>query len=112
MRRESGSSFPIGATVTPGGVNFSVYSRSASWLELVLFEREDEAEPAGTIALSPAANRTSHYWHVFVEGLRSGQLYGYRAHGPFYPAGGIEHGIASKSGNPIGVSTPTTRRCW
>jgi glycogen operon protein len=62
----SGRSFPIGATVTSGGVNFSVYSRRASGLDLVLFDREDDAQPARTIALGDGANRTSHYWHVFV----------------------------------------------
>ncbi|MGA2113171.1 MAG: glycogen debranching protein GlgX [Bryobacteraceae bacterium] len=89
MRRESGSSQPIGAAVTPGGVNFSVYSRSASGLDLVFFDREDDARPARTISIDPIANRTSHYWHVFVRGVKPGELYGYRARGPSDPAGGL-----------------------
>ena len=39
--------------------------------------------------LDPAANRTYHYWHAFVPGLKPGQLYGYRASGPFDPAAGL-----------------------
>ncbi len=35
------------------------------------------------------ANRTYHYWHVFVPGLRQGQLYGYRVDGPWDPASGL-----------------------
>jgi glycogen operon protein len=84
-----GRSSPLGATFESGGVNFSIYSRSASAIELLLFDREDDAWPARTITIDPVTNRTSHYWHVFVEGLKPGQLYGYRAHGPFDPASGM-----------------------
>jgi glycogen operon protein len=41
------------------------------------------------IALDPSSNRTYHYWHVFVPGVRPAQLYGYRAQGPFDPAKGM-----------------------
>ncbi len=85
----SGQSSPLGATVTPDGVNFSVYSRSAWGVELVLFNREDDVEPARTIAIDPATNRTYFYWHACVEGVKPGQLYGYRVQGPFDPASGM-----------------------
>ena len=35
--------------------------------------------------LDPVANRTYHYWHAFVPGVKPGQLYGYRVDGPFDP---------------------------
>ena len=41
------------------------------------------------VTLDPVANRTYHYWHTFVPGVRPGQLYGYRVHGPAEP----EHGL-------------------
>lgn len=97
---EVGSSSPLGATVSRDGVNFSMYSRSASGMELALFEREDEELPARTIRLDPATNRTSRYWHVFVEGIKPGQLYGYRAQGPFDPANGMPRRL-----NAIGFGT-------
>ena len=78
-----GRASPLGATVVPGGVNFSVYSRNASGVDLLLFNAEDDAEAARLIKIDPATNRTYHYWHVFVPGIRPGQLYGYRVHGPF-----------------------------
>src|SRR5215470_11799838 len=84
-----GSSAPLGASVVPGGVNFSVYSRSASAVDLLLFDREDERRPSRVISIDPVENRTYHYWHVFVPGLRQGQLYGYRVHGPYDPASGL-----------------------
>jgi len=83
-----GRAAPLGATVSPGGVNFSVYSRVASRVELLLFDRED-ARPARVVPLDPAANRTYHYWHVFVSGLQPGQIYAYRAHGEWDPANGL-----------------------
>src|SRR6266550_1952147 len=85
----TGRSSPLGATVLPGGVNFSVYSRNASGVELVLFNREDDMQPERMITIDPATNRTYHYWHVFVPDVRPGQLYGYRVHGPFDPSSGM-----------------------
>jgi isoamylase len=84
-----GQSSPLGATVLPGGVNFSIFSRNASGVELLLFNREDDMQPECMIKLDPATNRTSHYWHMFVPNVRPGQLYGYRVDGPFDPAGGM-----------------------
>jgi isoamylase len=85
----SGRSSPLGAAVTHGGVNFSLFSRSATRVELLLFEREDDAKPSRVVALDPVANRTYHYWHVFVPGVRPGQIYGYRVSGPADPARGL-----------------------
>ena len=85
----AGRSYPLGATIVPGGVNFSVYSREASSVELLLFDREDDSRPIRVIPIDPAVNRTYHYWHVFVPGVRPGQIYGYRVHGPWDPANGM-----------------------
>jgi len=84
-----GSSSPLGATVCPRGTNFSVFSRSASGVELLLFDREDDAQPSRLIRLDPSTNRTYHYWHVFVPGIKPGQIYGYRVDGPFDPPTGM-----------------------
>jgi isoamylase len=84
-----GRSSPLGATVVPGGANFSLFSRSASAVELLLFDREDDTRPARVITIGLVCNRTYHYWHVFVSGVQAGQLYGYRVHGPFDPASGM-----------------------
>jgi glycogen operon protein len=84
-----GRSFPLGASLTPAGVNFSVFSRSASAVDLLLFDREDDSRPARVIPIDAATNLTYHYWHVFVPGLQAGQLYGYRVHGPLDPSNGF-----------------------
>ena len=85
----AGLSHPLGAALAAGGANFSLYSRSATRVDLVLFDRTDDARPARVIELDPIIHRTSPYWHVFVPGVKAGQLYGYRVHGPADPALGM-----------------------
>ena len=87
--REDGNSSPLGATPWPDGVNFSVFSRHATGVELLLFNRVDDAQPARGLRLDPSVNRTYFYWHVFVPDLRPGQLYAYRVEGPFAPSSGL-----------------------
>ena len=84
-----GQSAPIGATVYPAGVNFSLYSRDATGVELLFFDHEDDSQPSRIVSVDPIANRTYHYWHTFVPGIRAGQIYAYRVRGPFAPADGL-----------------------
>jgi len=84
-----GVAYPLGASLVPGGVNFSVYSRTADGLDLLLFDAPDSAAPALVIPLDPEKNKTYYYWHVFIAGIKPGQLYGYRAHGPYSPVQGM-----------------------
>jgi len=80
-----GQSFPLGATVYPEGVNFCVFSKTCEVMELLLFDDVDDTAPARVIQFDPQKNKTFDYWHVFVPGIGAGQLYGYRAYGPFTP---------------------------
>ena len=86
---QAGRSDPLGATVVSQGVNFSIFSRGASSVELLLFDRVEDGRPLRAIQIDPAQNRTYHYWHTFVSGVQPGQIYGYRIHGPFDPASGL-----------------------
>src|SRR5947208_3583219 len=89
-RAGEGTSAPLGATPSEEGVNFSIFSRHATSMELLLFDDGvDDARPARAIRVDPAVNRTYHYWHVFAPGLRPGQIYGYRVEGPSDPARGL-----------------------
>jgi glycogen operon protein len=72
---------PFGATAQADGVNFAVFSRHAHAVSLVLF-REGREEPVAEIPLDPGTNKTGDVWHIFVQGLTSDYLYGYRVHGP------------------------------
>ena len=71
-------------------------------MELLFFDREDDAQPARVIPIDPVANRTYHYWHVFVPGVRPGQLYGYRVQGPSDPANGMRFDPAKVLLDPYG----------
>ena len=84
-----GSTAPLGATPSSQGTNFSVFSKNATAVELLLFEDAGQAVPTRVLRLDPAANRTANYWHLFVPQVRAGQLYGYRVQGPMDPAQGM-----------------------
>ena len=86
---KKGSSAPLGAIVYPDGVNFSIFSRNATRVELLLFDNENIAKPAKIISLDSNEHRTYHYWHCFVPDLKPGQIYAYRADGPFAPEQGL-----------------------
>ena len=86
----SSSSYPVkpgdwdrsGANFIDGGVNFCCFSRHATAVELLLFERDDSLEPFLAIQLDPKVHRTFFFWHVLVEGLPDGVFYGWRMDGP------------------------------
>jgi glycogen operon protein len=99
---EQGASHPLGATLVRGGANFSVFSRGATEMELLLFDYEDDAVPSRVIPIHPATHRTYHYWSVFAPGVQPGQLYGYRVHGPFDPANGQRFDPAKLLLDPYG----------
>lgn len=84
-----GSSFPLGATVYPDGVNFSVFSKGARAVDILLFEDAADASPAHVVSLTARKNKTYHYWHGFVPGLTAGQIYGYRVTGPSNESPGL-----------------------
>jgi isoamylase len=86
---QSGKSYPLGATLVEGGTNFSVFAKHSTAAQLLLFDGVSAPKPSRVIDLDPRANRTYHYWHVFVPGVTTGQLYAYRVAGPFYPERGL-----------------------
>jgi isoamylase len=69
FQTEPGRPHPLGATVDKEGVNFSVFSRNATAVELLLFDQHDDLEPIQIVKLEPATNQTFFFWHVYVKGL-------------------------------------------
>ena len=80
-----GISFPLGANLTPDGVNFALYSKNATEVFLLLFDKPD-AEPTDIIQLD---NRDKFIWHALVKGLKAGQLHGYKVRGEYRPEWGF-----------------------
>nr|WP_267897760.1 alpha-amylase family glycosyl hydrolase [Dongshaea marina] len=84
MKTTPGHCGQLGAVFENNGVNFCLWARLASSVELLLFDSETDIHPK-IIPLCPRKNRTAYYWHIFIEGISEGQLYGYRITGPYRP---------------------------
>lgn len=79
---------PFGATVHDTGVQFSVFSRSATAMRLLLYNSADDREPAEVIDFDRDADRWGDVWSLFVPGIQAGQLYHFQASGPWAPEQG------------------------
>ncbi|MEP6915911.1 MAG: glycogen debranching protein GlgX [Acidobacteriota bacterium] len=77
-----GKPYPLGANFDGTGTNFSVFSEVAERVELCLF---DETGQETRVDLPES---TALCWHGYLPNIRPGQLYGYRAHGPWAPENG------------------------
>ncbi len=80
-----GRFYPLGAALYEDGVNFAIYSQNAKEVFLLLFDRPD-GEPRDIIKIE---NQTRFIWHIFIHGLKAGQLYGYKIRGDYNPAHGM-----------------------
>ena len=81
----SGVPLPLGASARNHGVNFAVFSRHATGARIDFFDRVDDSAPGRSILLDAVRNKTGDIWHVWLEGIRPGQLYGFRFAGPYAP---------------------------
>ena len=86
MRKKKGKPYPLGATWDGHGVNFSLYSEHATGVDLCLFDSIHARKESCSIPLTEPAH---HIWHVYLEDLKPGCLYGYRVHGPYDPGNGL-----------------------
>ncbi|HEY7334162.1 MAG TPA: glycogen debranching protein GlgX [Bryobacteraceae bacterium] len=85
-----GKPYPQGATWDGVGVNFSIYSEDATAVELCLFD-EPHTDKSTTIQVRESTGRI---WHCYLPGVRPGQYYGYRIHGPYEPEKGLRFNAA------------------
>jgi isoamylase len=118
---ERGKPHPPGATPDKEGVNFSIYSENADYVDLLLFDKHNDPEPSIVLytnkvdklasfgmtdtSVEPledseiqnitniALNKTFHFWHVYVRGLKPGVHYAYRIGGPFDPSRGYRFDV-------------------
>lgn len=80
---------PYGALVHDRGVQFVVFSRNASNMKLLLYDREDDLDPTEVIEFDRDLDRWGDIWSVFVPGVSAGQLYHFQADGPYDPSRGL-----------------------
>ena len=86
MRIWPGQPYPLGATWDGEGVNFALFSESASGVDLCLFDDPNDAVESHRI---PLKEYTDQVWHCYLPDVRPGQLYGYRVHGAYRPEDGL-----------------------
>ncbi|MEM9353943.1 MAG: glycogen debranching protein GlgX [Planctomycetota bacterium] len=79
---------PYGAILQDKGVQFVVYSRSATAMRVLLYRRAGDREPSRVIEFNPATDRWGDIWSVMIPGLQAGQLYHFQADGPNDPVAG------------------------
>jgi glycogen operon protein len=79
---------PYGALIHDRGVQFVVFSRSATAMRLLFYDHVDDLEPDETIHFNPGTDRWGDIWSMFVPNVGPGQLYHLQADGPFDPAAG------------------------
>ncbi len=76
---------PLGVTPEGRGAVFALFSRDAEAVELCLFDAADGRETAR----HRLGERQGDIWHDYLPGIRPGQRYGYRVHGPYQPERGL-----------------------
>jgi glycogen operon protein len=82
-------SMPYGALLHDHGVQFVLFSRSATAVRLLLYDDVGDLEPSETIELDAETDRWGYVWSRFVPGIGQGQLYHYQVDGPWDP----DHGM-------------------
>jgi len=82
---KSGRSYQSGAKPDRNGVNFAIFSRHASTVELFLFESASSEEPFQIVTLDKSVNRTFYSWHVYIVDLPVGTWYTWRIDGSNEP---------------------------
>ncbi|MCQ2982324.1 MAG: glycogen debranching protein GlgX [Treponemataceae bacterium] len=86
---QDGNPLTYGATLTPDGVNFCIFSRNAKSVMLCLFDSENASAPYYTYTFDENRNHTGDLWHVCLKGVSAGTLYLYRMDGEFCPEKGL-----------------------
>ncbi len=108
VHHPSGLPHPLGPHLEAGGANFSIFSKSATGVELLLFDDPEDRLPSRVFHLDPASQRTLSYWHLFIPGIEAGQPYSWRLHGPYDPARGMRFDPAKPLLDPYakGIAIP------
>src|SRR5437660_12607009 len=75
-----GYPYPLGATWLDNGVNFALFSETATSVELCLFDNIEATEENIRI---PLTAHTDQVWHLILPDLRPRQLYGARVSCPY-----------------------------
>jgi isoamylase len=90
-----GKPYPLGSTAYKKGTNFALFSEGANRVDVCFYDVEGNETDCVTLQ-----ERTAFVWHGFVNGIKEGQLYNYRVHGPWDPANGMRFNSAKSLVDP------------
>ena len=79
-----GLPYPLGANYDGNGVNFALFSKNATRVQLCLFDHNGKNEKRIDLP-----RFTDEVWHGYIKGLKWGQRYAYRVYGPYEPEKGM-----------------------
>src|SRR4051812_34118470 len=102
-----GKPYPLGATWDGEGVNFALFSEHATGVELCLFDSPAAPHECERISMP---EQTDNVWHVYLPGVRPGQLYGYRVYGAYDPEAGQRFNPAKLLVDPYAKALDRTPR--
>ncbi|WP_037571608.1 glycogen debranching protein GlgX [Spirochaeta cellobiosiphila] len=85
LRLEPGNPYLLGATSDHRGCNFAIFTKNGTAVTLHLFSNIKDHLPSYSIPLDSEVNKTGDVWHIYIRGIKTGQLYGYTVNGPFSP---------------------------
>jgi len=97
----AGSPYPLGSTFDGNGVNFALFSANAKKVELCLFSPNG----ANEIERYELTERDNDIWHIYIVGLKAGQVYGYRVYGEYKPQEGKRFNHNKLLFDPYGKKT-------
>ncbi len=83
------SPLPLGTRTLDNGVSFSIFSRHATRVHILVYRTPEDTEPEHELVMDPKNHRYGDIWCAFVEGLRPGQGYALRMEGPWDPSRGL-----------------------
>lgn len=106
-----GSPLPLGVNRRDNGVNFALFSRHATAIQLEFFDHAEDEAPSRVIKFDPVYNKTGDVWHVWVRDIQPGQLYAYRIDGPYRPEDGHRFNVNKLLLDPLAPAI-TYRADW
>jgi len=89
LRTSPGLPLLFGANIINDGVQFAISSRYAASVKLILFHSPDQYAKYSVFELDPVFNKTGDIWHIWIEGIGDGQVYGYKIDGEYNPSKGL-----------------------
>ena len=81
IKIEKGFPDKLGATIDKNGCNFAIYSENAGSVSLLLFNKKVKEDSTIIIPFNNNTNKTGNIWHIYIYGIKEGQLYGYSING-------------------------------